>query len=309
MLNDSTRKRRWYQFSLTTVLLGLTLGCVLLGWWRDHRQLRGRVERDATLIEMLRSEPEEVSRSVLAGHVPRYDAPEQFIADLENNQNWSLQNVLVVRGSKIGESAVPSLVELLKAEHPETRVRAAGALGQMRCQSKVVVPALLAAIDHPDPRFHYSVVASLRQIGPEAKEAVPTLLKALGDPAEAHPAAVAAALWSINSDPRAVDELIELLGHKSPSVRSAAADYLHNIGPANTQRAVPTLLKACHDKDATVRCVALSALVDLVPAEHALDLLAAAGTDNDPHVRRSATELLNRLNANVHGPLRSERSE
>jgi HEAT repeat protein len=245
----------------------------------------------------------------LPSGVPEYETPEQFISDLKSREDWSLANVWAARGTDVGEAAVPSLVELLHAQHQETKMRAAWALGEMACQTERVVPALLDAFADPDPRFHYCVVSALKDIGPKAAEAVPALLAALDDPAEPHPAAVAAALWSVNREPRAVDALIELLDHEDPDTRCAAADYLCAIGPESTRRAVPALLEARHDEDPNVRCVALSALVKLVPPERASALLAEAWKDEDEYVRNLAAGLLKKSNVEAIGTLSSEQDD
>jgi len=308
MSQRSSTRRRWPQFSLATLLLLVTVSCVLLAWWRDHRQLRERIEHDVAIIEMLQSE-EQLGFLSAPTRVVEYETPEQFISELKSRDDWSRTNVWAVRGTDVGEAAVPSLVELLDAEDQETKVRAAWALGEMACQTERVVPSLVDALDDPDPRFHYSVVSALKDIGPKAREAVPTLLAALDDPAEPRPATVAAALWSINGERRAVDALVELLDHEDPHTRCAAADYLCAIGPENTRRAVPALLEARHDEDPNVRCVAPSALVKLVPPERASALLAEAWKDEDKYVRNLAAGLLKKSNAEAIGLLASEQDD
>lgn len=280
------------------VILGILNGSVAQA---KDRKLHSKA------LEMLQEEEQE-RLGLLPAKAIEYVTVEEFVTDLKNNDEWTLHNTLAVRGAKVGEAAVPTLIELLSADKQETKVRAALVLGKLGCP-EVIVPALVEAYHDPDPRFHSAVVGALIEIGPEAKAAVPTLLKALDDPAEPHSTAVAFALWRSAQDPRAVEKLIELLADENPRERSIAADFLRMIGPKHIRRAVPALMKARQDEDATVRSVALGTLVELVPPEEALILVVEAGMDEDPRVRSKAIRLLKKLHADAPHLIHTEQSE
>ena len=295
MPKQTSGRRRWYQFNLASGLTVLLLFCILLAWWRDHQDLSGKAERNAQLREMLLEQPKEQLGAVEVRANLGYESPDEFIASLQNNHDWLLEDSLAVRDLAIGEALAPMLIDLLSADKQETRVRAAGALGHLASPVDVIVPALLRVYDDPDERFHYSVVSALGEIGPEAKDALPVLLAALEDPAEPHQGSVAMAIWKIGRDRRGVDALVQRLAHDDAHQRIIAADYLRLIGPEHTEHAIPALMRARTDSDPTLRSMALSALVQLLPREDALDVLAASVNDDDSHVRQNAGWLLRSL--------------
>lgn len=290
------RKHRWYQFSLASGLVVLLLVCISLAWWRDHTALRDEANRKARLAEMLLEEPEDRQYAALeVGNKSKFESPDQYVSALRNKSDWFLSDSLAARDPAIGQAAIPKLIQLLSAEKEETRVRAANVLGHLSTRAEVIVPALLGSFDDSDRRFHYSIVSALGEMGPNAKEALPVLREALTDPGEPHQASVAMAIWKIDGDPNAVDTLVKRLTHNNSQERIIAADYLRLIGPEDTRHAVPALMQARTDSDPTVRQLVLSSLVKLLPSEDALNLLADAGNDDDPHVRRSAAALLRSL--------------
>jgi HEAT repeat protein len=82
---------------------------------------------------------------------------------------------------RMGEPAVPELVEMLKGEDPRQRNLAAATLWGMGPRGKAAVPALADTLSDRDPALRTSVAMALESMGPEAREAVPALVKVLGD--------------------------------------------------------------------------------------------------------------------------------
>lgn len=94
-------------------------------------------------------------------------------------EDWTMREAAAVALSRIGEPAVPSLVEALKSPDPNMRQQAADTLARIGPAASSAVPALTALLDDPDPRVKKSAVRALGQIGPAAATAVPSLMRAL----------------------------------------------------------------------------------------------------------------------------------
>jgi HEAT repeat protein len=65
--------------------------------------------------------------------------------------------------SKIGEPAVPGLIELLQAPSPGVRANAARAL--VRIESNDAIPALIQALDDPEPTVEHYAWEALQRMG------------------------------------------------------------------------------------------------------------------------------------------------
>jgi len=132
------------------------------------------------------------------------------IADLKSaDQEVSGRaNLTLIR---IGEPAVPALVEMLSSDDARLRARAATTLWGMGSKGKAGVPALAAALADPDMEVRVASAMALEGMGPDAKEAMPALVHALKD--------------------------------REGRVRQWAAKALGKIGPA-AKDAVPALVEA-----------------------------------------------------------------
>ncbi len=94
-------------------------------------------------------------------------------------EDWTMREAAAVALSRIGEPAVPALVEALQSPDPNLRQQAADTLARIGPAASTAVPALTALLDDPDPRVKKSAVRALGQIGPAAATAVPSLMRAL----------------------------------------------------------------------------------------------------------------------------------
>lgn len=94
-------------------------------------------------------------------------------------EDWTMREAAAVALSRIGEPAVPALVEALKSPDPNVRQQAADTLARIGPAAANAVPALTALLEDPDPRVKKSAVRALGQIGPAAATAVPSLMRAL----------------------------------------------------------------------------------------------------------------------------------
>lgn len=97
-----------------------------------------------------------------------------------------------------------------------------------------------------------------------------------------------------NKGSRAVDSLIEALGHDNLLVREAAIQSLGKIGDS---RAVPYLIPELRDKNFAIRFSAIKALGNIGNAEAEAFLRKVADTDNDPYVQQAAEAALDKIRA------------
>ncbi|MCA9197818.1 MAG: HEAT repeat domain-containing protein [Planctomycetales bacterium] len=95
---------------------------------------------------------------------------------IRSRDEWSSAEIAAESLGRIGEPAVPALVQLL--EHPDTATRqmATEVLARMGDRAATAVPALTERLRDVDPGVRRSAVRALGQIGPKAADAVPALI-------------------------------------------------------------------------------------------------------------------------------------
>ncbi len=121
--------------------------------------------------------------------------------------------------------SVPRLTELVREADPGTRYLAAKALGQIGDEAESAVPTLLEALRANDIFLRAGVTGALIKIG---YPAVPGLTQALFDPSNAVKRAACKALGKIGSE-RAVQALIYSLNDGNAGVRKFAREALERI--------------------------------------------------------------------------------
>ncbi len=82
---------------------------------------------------------------------------------------------------RIGEPAVPALIELLGSNDARLRARAATTLWGMGPKGKAGVPALASGLADPDLDVRLASAMALEGMGSDAREAMPALVRALKD--------------------------------------------------------------------------------------------------------------------------------
>lgn len=82
---------------------------------------------------------------------------------------------------KVGEPAVPAVLELLQSGDPRLRSLALLNFWGMGEKAKAAVPALVQALADPDVEIRNGAALALANMGPAAQDAVPALITALGD--------------------------------------------------------------------------------------------------------------------------------
>lgn len=97
-------------------------------------------------------------------------------------RDWGVRETAADALARIGDAAVPSLVETLQDPDRDVRAQSARALARMGPRAEPAIPALIAALNDSDKEVRMGAARALGQIGPAASEAVPDLIKAIRDP-------------------------------------------------------------------------------------------------------------------------------
>ncbi len=228
----------------------------------------------------IQSDLEKISANQVGARMAGSDEIKKLIEDLKNEDG----NIRVRSARTLAEmgpsaqEAIPALIEALKDKNLHLRRSAAIALGEIGPATKEVIPALIEALKDEEG---YAYIA-LGKIGPAAKEAIPTLLERLKDESGVMRHGDVLTLGRIGAATKEViPALIEASKDKDPTVRRNAATALGQIGPA-AREVVPALIEALKDKDWLVRHYAAESLGKIGPAaQEAIPALVEASKDED----------------------------
>jgi len=195
---------------------------------------------------------------------------------------------------RIGPSAIPLLVELLRHEWISIRRDAVDALIDLAPQTEGIQPALRRALRDDDSMVVGDAARALGALGRKASPSIDALVNTLSHEEPYVRVYAAEALASIGPGAaRATDALADALRDPEPGVRWAACEALGRIGPA-AQPAVPQLMEALKDEFLYVRIFAAGALGSIGPkAQSARDALTAAA--RDPALRDEVEWALSRI--------------
>ena len=221
------------------------------------------VARRPDVIEALpAAAPPPTTEVAPSGPSPEVQSLLQGLADRSPDTRWKAAEALGTMGEE-ATAAVPKLIEGLADRSDVVRWRSAEALGKIGT-TQVVTPLSLALKDR-DALVRTESARALTRIGPKAKEAVPALAATLADSDIYCRRQVAKALVAMGKDARA---------------------------------AVPALALALKDKDKFVRLESAKALGLVGPeARSAVPALTLASKDGEPLVARAAAEALRRIAA------------
>ena len=195
---------------------------------------------------------------------------------------------------RIGPSAIPLLLDMLRHQQVSFRQFAADACIDLAPDTVAIQPALRRALRDEDSMVAGDAARALGALGKRASPSVPALIKVLSHE-EPHVRIYAAeALANIGPNAGlATRDLARALRDPTPGVRWAAGEALAGIGPA-AQSAVPQLIEALKDEFLYVRLCAARALGSIGPkALAARETLRVAA--NDPVLRIEAEWALNRI--------------
>jgi HEAT repeat protein len=137
-------------------------------------------ESDAQLVKALEASH---GQRVVAFR-PEDQAPPQSVRPLipvtePYIQVWTVKETASDALGRIGEAAVPALIEALSHPDPEVREQAARALALIGPKSTAAVPELVRLLDDESEPVRRQAARALGQIGPAAKSAIPALIKQL----------------------------------------------------------------------------------------------------------------------------------
>lgn len=153
---------------------------------------------------------------------------EQAFDTLQTGNPHDRADAIKYLGEEQYAPAVPYLAQLIEESDPGTRYLAAKALSQIGDEAESAVPSLLQALRANDMYLRMAVTGALINIGTPA---VPGLIKALFDKKKAVRRASAKALGKIGH-PRAVSALRVAVRDKDPSVRKMCQEALDRIEQA-----------------------------------------------------------------------------
>lgn len=154
----------WRKGLVAAVALGALLGC----------------ERGPRTISSL----EEAGK---AKSTPRVVPPAQRPAvvklrTLRAFREWGVRETAADALARIGEAAVPALIDTLHDPDQGVRAQAAMALARMGDKAAPAVDALVQALNDPNEDVRRGAARALGQIGSDAQEAIPALIEAIKDP-------------------------------------------------------------------------------------------------------------------------------
>lgn len=195
---------------------------------------------------------------------------------------------------RIGPSAIPLLVELLRDRSESIRRGAVDELIDLAPDTQWIQPALRRALRDEDAVVAGDAARALGALGKRASPSVAALVRTLSHDDQYVRIYAAEALASIGpAAAGAAHALADALNDPAPGVRWAACEALGRIGAAAAS-AVPQLIAALDDEFLYVRIFAAGALGSIGPkAQSARDALQAA-TD-DPALSEEAAWALSRI--------------
>jgi len=191
----------------------------------------------------------------------------------EPGQNRVVRGAVVIGLARIGEAAVPDLIEALKNPVPETvndafliNASINKALGDI---GEPAVPDLIALLAHEEYGVRSSAVGALLHVGPDAEPAVPRLAEMLvnNDESETLRMDVAGALGRIGPNAKsaipylieALDDAASMTGAGGEAICYYTIEALGKIGP-DAKPAMPALENLQCYQSQRVRTVALVAM-------------------------------------------------
>ena len=202
-------------------------------------------------------------------------------------------------GGATAERAVRALSELLSDESLVVRVQSAYAIGLMQSDATSAIPALVSSLQDESPFVRQQAAHSLINIG---SEAVPALVEALDDADFGVQEYALYALAQLGPESNeSVVKLAQVLQTGDKLVRTRAAWAFRTIDPST---AIPVLTNALDDREAMVRCAAVSVIGEFDDeASGSFERIKTMLEDEDEAVARAASEALVRIDRDASIPI------
>lgn len=202
---------------------------------------------------------------------------------------------------RIGEKAIPELIEAISESNSEVRNAGLEALGSLSEKDSSIMPFLIKMLKDPNAKIRAQVAWVLGRRGEFASDAIPALTEALKDQDHEVRGAAAVALGTTKAV-RAIPDLMEALYDPDFGVRTGALQALGDIGKKSSV-AIPLLVKILHeDPDGWIRTIITLTLGKMgKEAAPAVPSLIKALSDKHYEVRQGAATALGKI-----GQLKSE---
>ncbi|MDQ2099018.1 MAG: HEAT repeat domain-containing protein [Tychonema bourrellyi B0820] len=206
---------------------------------------------------------------------------------------------------QFGTPTILALVQASKDSDAKLRRRAATLLNKMAygtplvsSEAKNVIPQLISLLKNSDADVRSSAALFLGSVSGETKTVMPQLIPLLKDSDAGVRSSAALFLMSVSGETKTVmPQLIPLLKDSDAGVRRSASDVLGSIG-AEAKTALPQLIPLLKDSDAGVRGNTASALGRIGgQAKTVMPQLIPLLKDSDAGVRRSAASALGEIGA------------
>jgi hypothetical protein len=133
-----------------------------------------------TVAERRGVEPASIKSPQNAVRPASFEQPAE-LRPLKPLEDWTEQEMAADALGRIGQPAVPELVNALGSLDPNIRLKAVEVLGRMGPEAAQAVPSLTKSLEDPDERIRKAAARTLGRIGPAAQEAVPALVRTLLD--------------------------------------------------------------------------------------------------------------------------------
>jgi len=190
--------------------------------------------------------------------------------------------------AKIGAAAVSVLARTVGSKDERSRAAAVHAFSVPGPARTKAVPVLTALLGSGDPAIRAAAAAALAHIGPDAKDAAPSLIARLEDKEASVRIAAVNALAKIGvQSEAAIPTIIEFL--KDAKLRNTAIDALGDFGEKAKDGVVP-LLAIAAGQDIFIGRKARHAVAKIGAA--AVPALIEALKDTDASVRKTAAKVL-----------------
>ncbi len=163
---------------------------------------------------------------------------------------------------KMGERALPALIEALDDPDAAVRFGAVETLHGLYASAEPAVPALTAALSDPSARVRGAAAEALEAIGPSSIEAVVQLSLCLADPRKRIRSTARRALLDDAVPAESTEELLRRLSFPDATVRRTASEALGYVA-TDTEETVAGLIACLEDPDAGVRRAAVRAIGDI----------------------------------------------
>ncbi|KAI8623482.1 ARM repeat-containing protein [Xylariaceae sp. FL1651] len=220
----------------------------------------------------------------------------ETIVELLKNTNQDVRRAAadaLGKQSNLSDRAVEAIIELLKDTNQDVRRAAVNALRNQSNLSDTVVKAIIELLKDTNQDVRWAAAEALRNQSNLSDRAVEAIVELLKDTNQnVRRAAADAFRKQSNLSDRAVEAIVELLKDTNPNVRRAAADALRNQSNLS-DRAVKAIIELLKDTNQDVRRAAADALRNQSNlSDTAVKAIIELLKDTNQDVRWAAAEAL-----------------